>query len=301
MTSPDLTERNIDAIAALFPTVVTETLDGDGNPQKAIDFDALRQELSDHVIDGPQERYQLDWPGKRGAAYAASAPVAKTLRPVRDESVDFDTTQNLFIEGDNLDALKLLQEPYLGKVKFIYIDPPYNTGRDFVYSDDFANTRQEYLAKSGAIDDQGVRLQANPESNGRFHSDWLNMIYPRLRLARNLLTDDGVIFISIDDNEIDNLLKVGREVFGEGNHVATFIWKSKSGGANDSGAVAVDHEYVVAFSRAANGGVLGLDPDAQATTSYNNDDERGRYALERLDKQNLQYSASMDYELVVRL
>ena len=191
MTSPDLTEENIDKIAELFPTVLTETLDADGDPKTAIDFDLLRQELSDHIVEGPQERYQLDWPGKRAAAFAANAPIAKTLRPVREESVDFDTTKNLFIEGDNLDALKLLQESYLGKVKLIYIDPPYNTGNDFVYEDDFAESTAEYLERSGQRTEAGERLVANTEANGRFHSDWLSMMYPRLKLARNLLADDG--------------------------------------------------------------------------------------------------------------
>src|SRR4051794_14741173 len=191
MHSPDLSQRNIDAIAELFPTVVTETVDAAGKPALAVDFDALRQELSEHIVEGQQERYQLDWPGKRAAAFAANAPIAKTLRPVRDESVDFDTTKNLFIEGDNLDALKLLQASYLGKVKLIYIDPPYNTGNDFVYCDDFAETTAEYLARSGQTDKNGTKLVANTESNGRFHSDWLSMILPRIRLARNLLAQDG--------------------------------------------------------------------------------------------------------------
>jgi len=298
MHSSDLTEQNIDRIAELFPQVITETLDADGKPTRAIDFDALRQELSDHIVEGPQERYQLDWPGKRAAAFAANAPIAKTLRPVREKSVDFDTTKNLFIEGDNLDALKLLQESYLGKIKLIYIDPPYNTGRDFLYADDFAESSNEYLTRSQQRTDAGERLVANPDSNGRFHSAWLSMMYPRLKLARRLLRDDGVIFISVDDNEMANLVKLCCEVFGADNYLATFIWKSKSGGANDSGEVAVDHEYIVCFSRANNGDALGLDPDAVATTSYNNQDDRGRYALERLDKQNLQYSPSLDYDLI---
>lgn len=293
-----MTAANIEKIAALFPTVVTESLDADGNPVRSVDFDLLRQELSDHIVEGPQERYRLDWPGKRAALFSANAPIAKTLRPVREESVDFDSTQNLFIEGDNLDALKLLQESYLGKVKLIYIDPPYNTGKDFVYRDDFVRTAAEYLSKSGQVDDYGARLVANSESNGRFHSDWLTMMYPRLKLARNLLADDGIIFISIDDHEVNNLVKLCGEVFGEANHVATFVWKSKSGGANDSGAVAVDHEYIVCFARIVGASPIGLDPDGEATTSYSQQDDHGRYALERLDKQNLQYSRSLDYEFV---
>lgn len=298
MHSPDFSQRNIDRIAGLFPHVVAESRDQQDNVTRVVDFDLLRQELSDHIVDGPQERYQLDWPGKRAAAFAANAPIAKTLRPVYEESLEFNTTKNLFIEGDNLEALKLLQEAYLGKVKLIYIDPPYNTGRDFVYEDDFAESSAQYLQRSGQWSDDGERLVANPESNGRFHSDWLSMLYPRLKLARNLLRDDGVIFISIDDSELANLVKLCSEVFGADNHLATFVWKSKSGGANDSGEVAVDHEYVVCFTRTRTGSALGLDPGAVATTAYNNVDEHGRYSLERLDKQNLQYSPSLDYDLV---
>src|SRR5680860_1370588 len=208
MHSPDLTQANIDKLAELFPNCVTEARDEDGNLKRAIDFDQLKQELSDHVVDGPRERYRLDWPGKKEALLAANAPIAKTLRPCREESVDFDTTKNLFIEGDNLEALKLLQESYLGKVKLIYIDPPYNTGNDFVYDDDFARTRDEELKKSGQVSEDGVPLVANSSANGRFHSDWLSMMYPRLKLARNLLRDDGVIFISIDDGEQASLKRM---------------------------------------------------------------------------------------------
>jgi len=181
MHSPDLTVRNVERIAELFPQVITESRDAEGNVTLAVDFDLLRQEFSDHIVEGPQERYQLDWPGKRAAAFAANAPISKSLRPVRDESVDFDTTRNLFIEGDNLDVLKLLQESYLGKVKLIYIDPPYNTGNDeFVYPDDYSEGADEHLVRSGQVNDAGERLRSNPDSNGRFHSDWLDMIYPRL-------------------------------------------------------------------------------------------------------------------------
>ena len=187
MHSPDLTQDNIAKIRAAFPDCVTEARGKDGTIRLAVDFDQLRQSLSDHIVEGPQERYRLDWPGKREALLTANAPIAKTLRPARDESVDFDTTQNLFIEGDNLDALKLLQESYLGKVKMIYIDPPYNTGNDFIYEDDFSETTAEFLARSNQTDEDGGRLVANSESNGRFHSDWLSMMYARLKLARNLL------------------------------------------------------------------------------------------------------------------
>ena len=255
MHSPDLTERNIEKIADLFPTVITEGLDDGGNPARVIDFDLLRQELSDHVIEGPQERYQLDWPGKREALFAANAPIAKTLRPVRDESVHFDTTKNLFIEGDNLDALKLLQESYLGKVQLIYIDPPYNTGNDFVYSDDFAENSVEYLMKSGQTDESGAKLVANSESNGRFHSDWLSMMYPRLKLARNLLADDGLIFISIDSHEVHNLRKLCDEVFGAGCHKNTISVrrgiKNVQAQFDDLSSLSQGHEYILLYARSS--------------------------------------------------
>lgn len=247
MTSPDLTDANITKLAELFPTVVTESVDEDGTPKRAIDFDLLRQELSDHVVEGPQERYQLDWPGKRAAAFAANAPIAKTLRPVREESIDFDRTKNLFIEGDNLEALKLLQESYLGQVKLIYIDPPYNTGHDFVYEDDFAESSADYLARSGQRTLSGDRLVANTEANGRFHSDWLSMMYPRLRLARNLLSADGAILMSINDAELENLKHLANEVFGAQNFVGTMVWAA--GRKNDSRFISASHEYIVCFAR----------------------------------------------------
>jgi len=256
MHSPDLTEQNIDRIAELFPQVITETLDADGNPTRAIDFDALRQELSDHIVEGPEERYQLDWPGKRAAAFAANAPIAKTLRPVREESVNFDTTRNLFIEGDNLEALKLLQESYLSKVKLIYIDPPYNTGGDLIYDDDFAESAAEYLEKSGQQSATGDRLVANPDSNGRYHSDWLDMMYPRLRLARNLLADDGVIFVSIDDAESANLKALLDEVFGRQNYLDTIVVEmSTTSGPKtvnaQQGTIVKNVEFVHVYKRSA--------------------------------------------------
>ncbi len=247
MHSPDLTGQNIDKIAELFPTVITEAVDGEGNTTRAIDFDLLRQELSDHVVEGPQERYQLDWPGKREALFAANAPIAKTLRPVREKSVDFDTTQNLFIEGDNLDALKLLQESYLGKVKLIYIDPPYNTGNDLVYRDDFAETSAEYYAKSSQVNDLGEQLVANTEANGRFHSDWLSMVLPRLKLARRLLRDDGIILVSIDDGEQASLRRIADEVFGENNFVAQLVWEK--GRKNDAKFFSIGHEYMLVYAK----------------------------------------------------
>jgi adenine-specific DNA-methyltransferase len=224
MHTPNFVAENIEKLAALFPSCVVEAKDEKtGALKRSIDFDQLKQELSDHLVDGPRERYHLDWPGKREALLAANAPIAKTLRPSRNESVDFDTTKNLFIEGDNLDALKLLQETYLGKVKLIYIDPPYNTGSDFIYKDDFAENSQEYLLRSNQKDEQANKLVANSESNGRFHSDWLSMIYPRLKLARNLLSEEGAICVSIDDGESANLKRVLDEVFGEQNFIDTIV------------------------------------------------------------------------------
>jgi adenine-specific DNA-methyltransferase len=245
MTSPDLTAVNIEKIAELFPGVVTETLDAERNPTRAIDFDLLRQELSDRVVEGPQERYQLDWPGKRAALFAANAPIAKTLRPMRGESVDFGTTRNLFIEGDNLEALKLLLEPYLGKIKVIYIDPPYNTGNDFVYADSFAATKHEELKRSGQVDEDGVHLVTNTTANGRFHSDWLSMMYPRLKLARNLMSDDGVLIVSIDENEHANLVNIGSEVFGRDAYVGEIVLKNSS--RSDQRYISMQHEYIVFF------------------------------------------------------
>ncbi len=238
--TPNITDENVTKIAALFPHCVSEG---------KIDFELLKQELSNSIIDGTQERYQLNWVGKREALLTANAPIAKTLRPCREESVNFDTTENLYIEGDNLDALKLLQETYLGKIKMIYIDPPYNTGNDFIYNDNFAENTADYLQRSNQRDDDNCRLTANPESNGRFHSDWLSMMYPRLRLARNLLRDDGVIFISIDEAELGNTLRILDEVFGEKNAIATFVWQNKKGGGNDAKYCAIEHEYVILFAK----------------------------------------------------
>lgn len=248
MHSADLTARNIEQLAELFPAVVTETRDEHGEVKRAVDFDLLRQELSDHVVEGPQERYQLDWPGKREALFAANAPIAKTLRPQREESVNFDTTKNLFIEGDNLEALKLLQESYLGKAKLIYIDPPYNTGHDFVYNDSFAQSRSEYLQRSGQQDESGAGLKSNLESNGRFHSDWLSMMYPRLKLARNLLRNDGYMLISIDDNELSQAKFICEEVFGPNNFVGTLIHQRAKGGGNAKNIVK-GHDYILVFAR----------------------------------------------------
>ncbi|WP_456485751.1 site-specific DNA-methyltransferase [Hydrogenimonas sp.] len=246
----DLTDDHIAKIAEMFPHCVVEVEDENGMLTKAIDFDLLRQELAKNIVDGPKERYRLEWPGKRASLVSANTPITKTLRPAREESVDFDTTRNLYIEGDNLDALKLLQKSYLGAVKMIYIDPPYNTGKDFVYKDNFTRSREEELTQSGQIDEEGGRLVSNPQSNGRFHSDWLNMMYPRLRLARNLLRDDGVIFISIDDNEVHNLRKMCDEVLGEENFEAQICWRRRHNQPNDkSKMIAKVSEYIITYSK----------------------------------------------------
>ena len=251
MQSTNGVQENIEKIQSLFPDCVTETIDErTGELVRKVDFEKLQQNLSDVIISGREERYQFTWPDKKKAILLANSPVNAALRPCREESVDFDNTQNLYIEGDNLDVLKCLKETYLHKVKMIYIDPPYNTGNDFVYEDDFAESSAEYLANSGQFDEQGNRLVTNTESNGRFHTDWLNMIYPRLKVARDLLTDDGVIFISIDDNEQENLKRVCDEIFGESNFVACFIWKSRQNKDNRNiTGVSIDSEYILCYSK----------------------------------------------------
>ena len=248
MHSPDLTQGNIAQIRELFPGCVTEARGIDGVLRLAVDFDQLRQELSESIVEGPQERYHLNWPGKRDALLAANTPIAKTLRPCRNESVDFDTTRNLFIEGDNLEALKLLQETYLGKVKMIYIDPPYNTGNDFVYADDFTGRVADFLRHSNQVDPQGNRLVINPETSGRFHSDWLSMMYSRLKLSRNLLREDGVIVIHIDENEYPNLEKLLAEIYGEGNNLGTIVW-DKRNPKGDATGVAQQHELICIYCK----------------------------------------------------
>ena len=248
MHSPDLTQDNIAKIRELFPSCVTEAEGEDGKLRLAVDFDQLRQELSDSIVEGPKERYHLNWPGKREALITANAPIAKTLRPAREESVDFDTTQNLFIEGDNLEALKLLQETYLGKVKMIYIDPPYNTGNDFVYDDDFAESSAKFLERSNQKDDEGNRLVANTAANGRFHSDWLSMMLSRVRLTKSLLKDDGVILISINDAEQAGLRKICDEVFGDDAFIAQFVWNNE-GNVDQQSKVKGVHEYVLCYCK----------------------------------------------------
>ena len=252
MQSRDVVGGNVEKIAALFPHCVTERIGKDGTAELAIDFDKLRAELSNDALEDGEERYQFTWPDKRVASRLANEPVNLTLRPCREESVDFDTTENLYIEGDNLDVLKVLRETYLGRVKMIYIDPPYNTGNDFVYNDDFAQGKEDFEQNSGLFDAEGNQtidpMQRNTEANGRFHTDWLNMIYPRLKVARDLLSEDGVIFISIDDNEVENLKKVCCEIFGERNFVSIINWKGR-GGRQDSKYYAVLHEYILCFAK----------------------------------------------------
>jgi adenine-specific DNA-methyltransferase len=299
MHSRDFADDNVARIVELFASCVIESRDENGDLKRAIDFDQLKQELSGSIVDGPIERYQLNWPGKREALLIANAPIAKTLRPCREESVDFDKTKNLFIEGDNLEALKLLQETYLAKVKMIYIDPPYNTGTDLIYEDDFAEDKEAYFQRSLQVDEAGNRLVANPESNGRRHSDWLSMMYPRLRLGRNLLRDDGALFISINDIEYANLRKLCDEVFGEQNFIATFVWKKKAGGGDDSGHVATEHEYVVCYGRDISKTRLAniKHESPSMTAKYNRSENGRRYYLERLDKTSLTYSESMDFAI----
>ena len=249
MQTANKADENFKKLAAMFPNAVTETVDENGEVVRAIDKDVLMQEISCKVVDGNEERYQFTWPDKKKSVLLANAPINKTLRPCREESVDFDNTENLYIEGDNLEVLKLLQETYLGKVKMIYIDPPYNTGNDFVYADDFAQSTDEYLENSGQFDDDGNRLVKNLDSNGRFHTDWLNMIYTRIRISKDLLQEDGVIFISIDDNEIDNLSKICSEIFGEDNFICKFIWKSKLGKVGTTSTISATHEYILCYAK----------------------------------------------------
>lgn len=248
MHSPNLVDANIEKISALFPNCITETKDENGELKKAVDFDLLKQELSQVLVEGEQERYRLDWVGKKEAILTANAPIAKTLRPCKEESVNFDKTENLFIEGDNLEALKLLQENYLGKVKMIYIDPPYNTGNDFIYEDDFAESTNVFFERSNQVDEEGNRLIANTESNGRFHSDWLSMMYSRLKLARNLLAENGVIFISCDDNEVHNLRKICDEVFGSNQLIAQICHKARASVSNDK-IISSNHNHILLFSK----------------------------------------------------
>ena len=306
MHSLDGIQRNIDLIGKLFPNAITE-VKRNGKVEHAIDFDVLRQELSDSIVEGREERYQFTWPDKKKAMLAANAPITATLRPVVADSVGKDGTpggfdsENLYIEGDNLEVLKLLQETYLGKVKMIYIDPPYNTGNDFVYEDDFAQSAADYMDNSGQYDEEGNRMVTNTESNGRFHTDWLNMIYPRLKLAKDLLAEDGVIFISIDDNEIENSLKVCSEVFGKENYLACFPRVTKKAGKTTE-AIARNHDYLLSYAKSS---AVKLYLPSHTDDGFKFSDEfidtRGKYKLNQtLDYDSLQYSASLDYPITVK-
>lgn len=307
MHTQDITDVNIETIGRLFPNCLTERVvgkdkNGKGIIGKGIDFDKLRQELSKDIVEGTQERYQFTWPGKREAMRIANTPTNMTLRPDRESSVDFDNTGNLYIEGDNLEVLKILREDYLGKVKMIYIDPPYNTGNDFVYEDDFSQTSGEFRGKSGMFDEDGNMIlqnyEVNSESNGRFHTDWLNMIYPRLKVARDLLTEDGVIFISIDDNEVENLRKVCDEVFGERNFIAQLIWERAFSPKNDARFVSNSHDYVLMFTRNIDSFVIGrLDRTAEANARYSNPDNDPRGVWMSSDISVKTYNAACDYPI----
>lgn len=267
MQTANKADENFKKLAAMFPNAVTETINENGEVVRAIDKDVLMQEISCTVVDGNEERYQFTWPDKKKSVLLANAPINKTLRPCREESVDFDSTENLYIEGDNLEVLKLLQETYLGKIKMIYIDPPYNTGNDFVYEDDFAQSTDEYLANSGQFDEDGNRMVQNTESNGRFHTDWLNMIYPRLRIAKNLLAGNGVIFISIDDNEIENMKKLCDEVYGATSFVAQLVWEKKKKGSFLSKSITNVKEYILVYCKNIDGfeGLIGEINDEEET------------------------------------
>lgn len=302
MQSRDVVGGNVAKIAALFPQCVTERLNKDGKPELAIDFDKLRAELSGEVLDEGEERYQFTWPDKRAASRLANEPTNMTLRPCREESVDFDTTQNLYIEGDNLDILKVLRETYLGRVKMIYIDPPYNTGNDFVYNDDFAQGRDEFEQSSGLYDDEGNLtvdpMQRNTEANGRFHTDWLNMIYPRLKVARDVLSDDGVIFISIDDNEQDNLRKVCDEIFGGRNFVAQLIWERAYSPKNDAKFVSNSHDYIIMYAKNIDSFKIGrLERTEEANARYSNPDNDPRGPWKPSDMSVKTYNKESDYPI----
>ena len=297
MESPDMTAQNIDRIAALFPNCVTETVDENGKLKPAINFELLKQMLSPDVVDG-DERYEFTWVGKKAAIVEANKPIRKTLRPCKEESKDWDSTENLYIEGDNLEVLKLLQESYLGKVKMIYIDPPYNTGNDFIYADDFMRSQEEENQQMGMYDEDGDRLFKNTDTNGRFHSDWCSMIYSRLMLARNLLAEDGVIFISIDDNEQENLKKCCDEVFGGQNFVAQLVWERAYAPKNDAKFISNSHDYVLMYARNLNDFVIGRLPRTEeANARYQNPDNDPRGVWKPSDMSVKTYNAACDYPI----
>ena len=302
MQSLDVIGFNIKKIQQLFPNCVTERLGKDGKPELAIDFEKLQAELSNEIIGEGEERYQFTWPDKRAANRLANTPTTMTLRPCREESVDFDHTQNLYIEGDNLDVLKALRETYLGKVKMIYIDPPYNTGNDFVYNDDFAQSRSEFEEASGLFDEEGNQtidpMQRNTESNGRFHTDWLNMIYPRLKVARDLLSNDGVIFISIDDNEQKNLKNVCDEIFGPSNFIAQLVWERAYSPKNDAKYISNSHDYILLYAKHIENFVIGRLPRTEeANARYSNPDNDYRGVWKASDMSVKTYNAACDYPI----
>lgn len=298
-TSANGSKLNLEALYQIAPSCFTEEKDEKtGTVKHVVNFKTLRQLLGDDAVEDSEEMYQFTWPGKQAARYEAATPIADTLRPVTEDSVDWDTTENLYIEGDNLRVLKLLQRGYMGKVKMIYIDPPYNTGNDFVYHDDFKTSLADEELAAGNIDEEGLRYRKNLDGNGRFHSDWCSMMYSRLLVARSLLTEDGVIFISIDDHEVHNLRKICDEVLGARNFVAELVWKSKSGGANDSRFFATDHEYVLTYAKNTDSLSINIDKNATVTTVYNQKDEKGEYSLDRLDKQSLGYIESLDFPII---
>ena len=302
MHTKNKADENYKKLAELFPNAVTETIDPTtGEVVRAIDKDVLMQEINTKVVEGNEERYQFTWPDKKKSVLLANAPINKTLRPCRKESVDFDHTGNLYIEGDNLEVLKLLQETYLGKIKMIYIDPPYNTGNDFVYEDDFAQSTKEYFDNSGQFDEEGNRLVKNLDSNGRFHTDWLNMLYPRLKLSKDLLSDDGVIFISINDMEVTNAKKICDNIYGESNFVADLIWANKEGGgSSDSKLFRIKHEHIICYSKRielVNIKGVAISNAERYSKSDEYENERGTYYLQKLGMGSIQYSQSLDYPI----
>lgn len=303
MESVNMTEQNVDKIAALFPNCITEALDETKSTpekkvyKKVVNFNLLRQMLSCDVLES-DEAYEFKWVGKNAAIVEANKPIRKTLRPIPNESINWDSTENLYIEGDNLDVLKLLQESYLNKIKLIYIDPPYNTGSDFIYRDDFTISADDYDEQLGVVDDEGIRLFKNTDANGRFHSDWCSMIYPRLILARNLLSEEGVIFISIDDNEIENLLNICNEVFGQQNYVGTVIWERAFSPKNDAKYFSSSHDYVVVYAKTINCFKIGKLPrTAEMNARYKNPDNDPRGPWQSGDLTAKTYSAAYDYPI----
>ena len=277
MQTQDGIAANIDKIAALFPNCITETRGADGSLRRAVDFEALQQELMPVLVSDTEERYQFTWPDKRKAKLLANAPINATLRPCREESVDFDNTHNLYIEGDNLDVLKCLKETYSGKIDVIYVDPPYNTGRNLIYKNDFSELESDYLLHSGQFDDYGNRLVENPESNGRFHSDWLNMLYPRLKVAKDLLSENGIIVLTIDDCEIETVTMVMNEIFGEVNHLGTIIIKNNPSGRSTVSGVSISHEYALFYGKSANSKLGRLPRNDKQVSRYKEEDEKGKF------------------------